>query len=75
MADIYENRCPGSHFAEVERRYGVSEKTIRKLFSEYVAEKEKSFVRYSPHVLGIDEVHLNGTMRFVAVDIERHGLI
>ena len=62
-------------FSSVAASYGLSVTIVKSIFGEYVAEQEKSFVRYAPKVLGIDEAHLNNAMRGVIVDVEERGLI
>ena len=64
-----------STFSAVGVKYGLSVTSIKKFFEEYVVDKQKEWVKYSPEILGIDEAHLCNNMRGVFVDVKNHGLI
>lgn len=63
---------PFTHIAE---EYGISHTSVRRYFQEYVAEQEKDRYLVAPKVLGIDEAHLNKTMRGVFTDTENNVLL
>lgn len=54
---------------------GLSDKTIRNIFHEYVAELEAKYERVMPRVMGIDKVHLLGKPRCVITNIEQSTII
>ena len=60
-------------FLQIEKDLDIKATTIKRYFKEYVATKEKEYIRYSPKVLGIDEAHLSKNMRGVIVDVENHN--
>lgn len=62
-------------FLQIEKELDIKSTTIKRYFKEYVENKEKDFVRYSPEVLGIDEAHLSKGMRGVIVDGTQHNVI
>lgn len=55
-------------FAEIAADYGVNEATIREVFHEELARRNKDWEFEPPEILGIDEVHLE-KKRFVAVNL------
>lgn len=57
-------------FANIADEFSISSTTVKRIFSEYVEEKEQTMIFETPRVLGIDEVHLNKRMRAVFTDIE-----
>lgn len=64
-----------STFSAVGAKYNLSVPSVKKIFKEYVSDKEKEWVKYSPKILGIDEAHLCNEMRGVFVDVQNRGLI
>lgn len=68
-------------FTSVAEQYGISVMTVKRAFSEYVAELDRKRVLVAPKVLGIDEVyiHLEGDQRkqpcAVFTDVENHQII
>ena len=62
-------------FASIADDVGVDEKTIRNIFRDYVNELESTIEVETPRWLGIDEVHLNKTMRCVITNIEKRTLV
>lgn len=62
-------------FSAVAVKYGLSVTSVKKFFDEYVADKQREWVKYSPDILGIDEAHLCNHMRGVFVDVQNRGLI
>ena len=64
-------------FSSMANEYNVSETTIKRIFNEYVSQKEKECKKdiKTPTCMGIDEAHLNKNMRCVIVDLEKGGLI
>ena len=64
-----------STFLAVGVKYGLSATSVKKIFDEYVSDKQKEWVKYSPEILRIDEAHLCNQMRGVFVDVQNRGLI
>lgn len=62
-------------FTNISDEYGISHTSVRRYFLEYVAEKEKDRHLVAPRVLGIDEAHLNKTMRGVFTDNENRIML
>lgn len=62
-------------FSAVAAKYDLSVTSVKKIFDEYVEERQNAWVKYSPEILGIDEAHLCNNMRGVFVDVKNHGLI
>jgi len=58
-------------FVEVAESVGVDEKTIRNVFKDYVALKEREYQFETPKWLGIDEIHIIRRPRLVLTNIER----
>ena len=61
-------------FKHIAREYKLSVTTIEKIALAYIREKDSQRIMYSPEVLGIDEAHLNGSIRCVLTDINEHLL-
>ena len=61
-------------FKHIAREYKLSVTTIEKIALAYIREKDSQHIMYSPEVLGIDEAHLNGLIRYVLTDINEHLL-
>ena len=57
-------------FLQIAEEYGLTMPTVKRIFMDYVATEEAKRVLYSPKVIGIDEAHLNKTMRGVIIDIK-----
>lgn len=62
-------------FLVIAEQYGVSKMTVRRAFDSFVATKDEHKIMKAPRVIGIDEAHLNKTMRGVITDIENKKLI
>ena len=61
-------------FVEVAESVGVDEKTIRNVFKDYVALKEREYQFETPKWLGIDEIHIIRRPRLVLTNIERRTI-
>lgn len=62
-------------FTQIADEYGISHTSVRRYFDEFVAEQEENRELLAPRVLGIDEAHLNKTMRGVFTDTENFKLL
>ncbi|MED3800201.1 ISL3 family transposase [Lysinibacillus capsici] len=62
-------------FLTIAEEYGISHTSVGRYFREFVAEKEKDRRLIAPRVLGIDEAHLNKTMRGVFTDNENRIML
>jgi len=62
-------------FTSVAYDIGVDEKTVRNIFNDYVVELEAETEFRTPRWLGLDEVHLLKTYRFVVTDVENKAVI
>ncbi|WLR53576.1 ISL3 family transposase [Mesobacillus subterraneus] len=62
-------------FTNIADEYGISHTSVRRYFEEYVEDMERDRYLVAPRVLGIDEAHLNKTMRGVFTDTENFKLL
>lgn len=62
-------------FSEIADRYGISNMTVRRAVDDFIEEHDKDRTLVAPRVIGIDEAHLNKTMRGVITDIENRRLL
>jgi transposase len=62
-------------FTNIADEYGISHTSVRRYFEEYVSLQEEDRFIIAPRVLGIDEAHLNKTMRGVFTDTENFKLL
>jgi len=62
-------------FTQVAEETGVSHASVKRYFNEFISKQDKERYIKAPRVLGIDEAHLNKTMRGVLTDIENKRLI
>lgn len=56
-------------FANIAEEYSISPTTVKRVFENYVERLEKDIIYTTPVILGIDEAHLNKSMRAVYTDI------
>lgn len=66
-----EDQSMSKTFVEVAESVGVDEKTVRNVFKDYVAFKEREYQFETPKWLGIDEIHIIRKPRLVLTNIER----
>lgn len=57
-------------FASIASEIGVTETTIRNIFKNHLAERQKEYKFVTPEVLGIDEVHLLKKPRCVMTNVK-----
>ncbi len=62
-------------FARIANDVGLSEWTIRSIFNEYSARRQKAYYPVTPRFLGIDEAHLFRHYRCVLTDVEKRTMI
>lgn len=62
-------------FTTIAEEFGISNMTVRRAFDDFVKENDKNRVLKAPRVIGIDEAHLNKTMRGVITDIENKRIL
>lgn len=68
-------RCLTDTFARIARDNSISINTVRRIFQEYINEKADTLLYSAPHVMGIDEDHVNKIYRFVITDCENNELL
>lgn len=66
-----EEQSMSKTFVEVAENVGVDEKTVRNVFKDHVAFKEREYQFETPKWLGIDEIHIIRKPRLVLTNIER----
>ena len=66
-------RCFVATFMDVGREFGLDEGTVRSIFGDYAAERERTHRFVTPRILGIDEIHLN-EVPCVLVDVARRRI-
>ena len=71
LVQYIEKRCLKETFAALSREVGVDDKTIRFIFDDYVARKEKEMNFKTPTVLGIDELKIIGSYRAMLTNIDK----
>jgi transposase len=54
---------------------GVTEGTVRNILNAHIEQLEKQYQFETPRILGIDEVHLNRTMRLVLTNIAEKTIV
>lgn len=62
-------------FAEVHRLCGLDERTVRRVFDEYIELMDWGTTFVTPEWLGIDEVVLRGVARLVLANVDKGTLI
>nr|WP_144927943.1 ISL3 family transposase [Paenibacillus bovis] len=66
-----EEQSMSKIFVEVAESVGVDEKTVRNVFKDHVAFKEREYRFETPKWLGIDEIHIIRKPRLVLTNVER----
>lgn len=56
-------------FSNIADEYSISPTTVKRVFEGYIERLEKDITYATPIILGIDEAHLNKSMRAVYTDI------
>lgn len=69
-----EEQSMSKTFVEVAESVGVDEKTVRNVFKDYVAFKEREYQFETPKWLGIDEIYIIRKPRLVLTNIERNTI-
>lgn len=75
LADWIGEQSIRRTFTSVAEEVGVDEKTVRNLFNAYIDRLDAETVRWTPTILGIDEVHLLGKPRCVLTNIEERTML
>lgn len=71
LIESIEEQSLSKTFVEVAENVGVDEKTVRNVFKDHVAFKEREYQFETPKWLGIDEIHIIRKPRLVLTNIER----
>jgi transposase len=66
-----EEQSMSKTFVEVAENVGVDEKTVRNVFKDLVAFKEREYQFETPKWLGIDEIYIVRKPRLVLTNVER----
>lgn len=74
LIEYIEARCLRKTFANLSRKIGVDDKTIRHVFDDYVAHLKETVVFETPEIMGIDEIKIVGQCRAVITNIEKLAL-
>lgn len=61
--------CFDKTFKDIADEYGISQPSVKRIFEDYVDELSETYTRYSPQILGIDEVHLHNQYCGVFIDV------
>lgn len=75
LVSYIERQSVGKNFLTVARETGVSENTVREIFTRFVERAGKRSIHETPAVLGIDDVYIGGVSRCILTDIERKKVI
>lgn len=62
-------------FVAIAQEIGFDERLVRTIFQDYVAQLEKAMQQSTPHVLGLDELHLMGKARAMITDVEARRFV
>lgn len=71
LKEHIQKRAMRDTFAVVARKAGLDEKTIRHVFDDYVDTQSKVMPFETPRVLGIDELKLVGSYRYILSNNEK----
>lgn len=71
LLESIEEQSMSKTFVEVAESVGVDEKTVRNVFQDHVAFKEREYQFETPKWLGIDEIHIIRKPRLVLTNVER----
>lgn len=69
LEESIEQASMSKTFVEVAENAGVDEKTVRNVFKDYVAVKEREYQFETPKWLGIDEIHIIRKPRLVLTNV------
>lgn len=75
MREHIRNKSLSVPFKQIADELSISETTVKRIFTDYIAELDKQRELVAPEVLGIDENHLMNVYRAVFVDIKNRKLI
>lgn len=75
LIDLIRESSLEKTFTSVAEEIGVDERTVRNIFNDYVTELEAQTEFRTPKCLGLDEVHLLKSYRFVVTDVENKSVI
>ncbi len=75
MRDYIQEQAASKPFQNIADELGLSVQTIKRIFEDYISEKDQSRTIVAPTVLGMDENYLNGQYRGMYVDVENGLLI
>ncbi|MDL2216072.1 ISL3 family transposase [Ruminococcaceae bacterium OttesenSCG-928-N02] len=75
LKESIQKRALCYSFADVAREFGMPPSTVEEKFSEYAEMLDRRPAVLAPKILGIDECHLQKTMRAVYVDIENSKIL
>lgn len=75
LMEYIERRVLSETFTRIANDVGLDESTIRAIFSEYAARRQRSCHPATPCFLGIDEAHLYHHYRCVLADVEKRTII
>lgn len=70
-----ETEALSKTFTEVAKDIGITEGSVRLIFSDYIKRCEAEFTFATPGVLGIDEIHLLHRPRAIFTNIEKRTII
>lgn len=71
LIESVEEQSMSKTFLDIAEGVGVDEKTVRNIFKDHVAFKEREYRFETPKWLGIDEIHITRKPRLVLTNVER----
>jgi transposase len=74
LIQYIETRCVKETFSALAREIGIDDKTVRFVFDDYVARRQKEVQFVIPEVLGIDELKIIGDYRAMLTNIDKLAL-
>jgi len=74
LIQYIEKRCVRETFSALSREIGIDDKTVRFIFDDYVARRQKEVQFQTPETLGIDELKIIGDYRAMLTNIDKRAL-
>jgi transposase len=75
LVEYIERESLRRTFTSLAEEIGIDEKSIRLIFADSVRANEQKATLVTPRYLGIDEVKIDGAMRGVFTNIEKHTVL
>ena len=71
LIQYIEKRCVKETFSSLAREIGIDDKTVRFVFDDYAARRQKEVQYKTPEIMGIDELKIIGDYRAILTNIDK----